>query len=141
MAACQKDEVQAEQSIEGEWQVQSVISEYGSFPNGSFISSEQINEELATGIFNFTSDEVDYEFTRNDTVYSSITTWNMTSEKVNAGFTRVRKYTLEIGDRFIFDVFFGDGTSNSEKDATKMALTQDPMQSYPVSIFLELEKK
>ncbi len=140
--SCAKDSEQATNSIEGDWEVTQIISTYGEFAGGSFSGEETITEDGLLGEFTFGESTVDYQFTRNDTLFSGTAAWNLTSERVNEGFIKVTKFKLEIEDHYLFDCVFGDETKNSEKDATQMTLMQYPEEDgYGVFIQLELEKK
>lgn len=141
VSSCSLNEEQAENSIEGKWEVKKITSIYGKF-NGGFSGDETITQEGILGEFNFSESLVDFEFTRNDTLFSGMSTWNLTSERVNEGFVKVTKFKLAIEDYFNFDCVFGDETKNSEKNATNMTLMRYPEgQEYGVFIQLELEKK
>lgn len=137
---CKKDQVQAEDSLRGEWQVTELVSQYGSFSNGTFIEISTLKEIGQLGKFTFGKSEVSYNFTRNDTLYSETAPWKLAYEKANSGFTRVPEFTLDIGQQFSFDVFFEDGTKNVEKNAKRALLTQIPQKGDRVVVTLEIEK-
>lgn len=144
--ACNKDEVQAERSLEGVWDITAIDSEYGEFTQSQFGSSfdsyDSISEYGLLGTFNFSETTVDYEFIRNDTMYSGNETWNLELEKVNSGFTRVNEFTLNIENQFLFDVSFGDETKNAEKNATSLTFLESPSESgYAVRLQISLEKR
>jgi len=144
--ACKKDEVKAEESLEGEWDITTITSDYGevaqnSIGSNTFYPSELVEETGQLGTFSFTENTVDFEFTRNDTLYSGTENWNLELEKVNAGFTRVNEYILSIENQFLFIVAFGNETKNSEKNATSITFLESPSEiGYGVSIQMELEK-
>lgn len=143
--ACKKDEVKAEESLEGEWKIVSINSEYGTFTQSQFGSSfdpfDEVSENGDLGFFEFIESTVDFEFTRNDTMYTGNESWNLDLERVNVGFTRVNEYTLTIENQFLFDVAFGDETKNSEKNATSITFLETPSENgYGVRIQMELEK-
>ncbi len=132
--------MQAENSIEGVWEIVGIISQYGTFSENSFIPSQKVEELGQLGTFTFGEESVDFNFTRNDTMYSGSSSWVLDFEKVNAGFTKEPKFTLTITDHFLFDVFFEDGTKNSEKDAEQATFTATPSSGIGVQIEFSLEK-
>ena len=139
--ACNSDDDQAINSIRGTWEVTSITSIYGQFVENGFNPSETITETGALGFFNFSNDAVAFEFTRNDTLYSGNDIWSITSEKVNAGFTQETKYNLIIENHFLFEVNFGDGTKNSERNAESATFIESPDIGFGALIELELEKR
>lgn len=141
-AACNKDEIQAEKSIEGNWKVVEITSYYGEFfSNGGFDPSETILDSGDLGSFNFSENFVDYSFTRNDTLFSGNGSWVLELEKVNQGFTKVNKFTLTIEGHFEFDVAFEDQTKNAEKNAKELTFMEYPTSGFGVGIELKLEKE
>ena len=140
-ASCNRDEVQAKKSLEGEWVVSEIHSSYGEYSVNGFLSSNDVSEKGELGSFNFLAETVEYSFTRNDTTYAGNEPWNLAFEKVNAGFTRANKFTLTIGAEFIFDVSFEDATKNAEKNATNATFEQSPDFDNEVLIVLIMNKK
>ncbi len=138
--ACNKDEMQAEDSIKGEWNIIEINSHYGEFFQNGFNPSETISEIDQLGTFIFMEDSVQFDFTRNDTLYTGIDSWDIISEKVNSGFTKETKFMLTIENHFIFNVAFEDGTRNSEKDAKKVTFINIPSNGQGVLIEMLLEK-
>ena len=142
LISCSKDEVQAEKSIEGTWNVVEIISNYGDFSNNGFNPTETVSDVGELGTFTFTDNSVDFNFTRNDTTYNGISSWNLDYEKVNSGFFKVPKFTLDISDQFLFDVIFEDNTKNAEKNATTVTFIENPTNDgFGIQIQLSLEKK
>ncbi len=141
LASCTKDQVQAENSLEGIWEVTLIRSNYGMFSETVFNATESIEESGELGTFNFMEDVVQYSFTRNDTLFNETSSWRIDLEKVNSGFTRVNEFTLDIEDQFLFDVRFEDETSNAEKDAKNVSLTQIPQDNSGILIEIILEKR
>ncbi|MFK7923175.1 MAG: hypothetical protein AB8H47_14525 [Bacteroidia bacterium] len=141
LIGCSRDEIQAENSLEGDWDVVAITSYYGDFSETSFNATETIPESGQLGSFNFAADSVDYTFTRNDTLFTGSMAWDLTFEKVNAGFTRANQFTLSIGEEYLFDVSFEDETKNSEKEATSLQLTDKREGDYEVFIKMSLEKR
>ena len=139
--SCDKNEVQAENSIEGIWNLVAITSYYGDFSNNGFNPTETVSDAGELGDFTFTQNSVDFNFTRNDTTYTNSSSWNLDYEKVNSGFTKVPKFTLEINDQFLFDVVFEDNTKNAEKNAKTMTFTETPTDGFGVSIEISLEKR
>jgi len=84
--SCVDDELQAEDSLEGVWNVTEIFSLYGEFFPTGFNSSSNLTEEGALGYFNFNENNVAYSFTRNDTLYSGNMDWNLDIEKRTTGF-------------------------------------------------------
>ncbi len=142
ITSCEKDEKQAVNSLEGEWNVVAINSIYGEFLENGFIPDETIAEEGQLGTFHFMESKVDYNFVRNDTTYSGNSLWSLEASKVNDGFVRTNQFTLSIENEFLFDVTFGDATKNSEKNATEATLVQSPTETgYGVQIEISLQKK
>ncbi len=122
LTGCSKDDLtQGQKSLEGEWSVNMILTDYGIDGAGNPIFKRETG---ALGSLTFSQNQVNYFFTRNDTVYSGDGEWDLHVEKVNSGFTKTNKWTLVIANDFIFDVIFDDETSNSEKDANAMEFTE-----------------
>ena len=138
--SCKKDEVQAAESLNGIWDVIGISSYYGDFSNNGFNPTETIEEDGQLGTFNFMEDSVDFNFTRNDTLFAGVGAWDIDVERVNAGFVRVPVFTLSIENHFLFDVSFGDETRNSEKNATTATFVTTPT-GLGVLIEMSLEKR
>lgn len=141
LIGCGRDEVQAENSLEGDWEVVAITSYYGEFSTTSFDATEIIADSGQLGSFSFGADSVDYAFTRNDTLFTGSMAWNLAFEKVNSGFTRTNQFTLNIEDEFLFNVSFEDDTKNSEKDATNIDLIQNREGDSELLIEMSLEKR
>jgi len=141
LLGCEKDEMQAIDSLDGVWQIVEMTSIYGDFRDNGFTASETIFELEPWGLFEFRTDVANFDFMRNDTLYIGSAPWNLTAEKVNEGFTRVNKFTLTIEDHFLFDVQFEDNTKNAEKNAKKMTLIEAPTSGFGVLIEMLLEKR
>lgn len=136
---CKSDLRQAEDSLSGTWTVIKIISSYGTRTANGTSYKDQITEEGDLGLFVFTEEQVDYRFTRRDTLTAEVSSWALNREKVQEGFTQVERYTLEL-DKASYRCDFGDGTSDAEKDARDMVLTFEttalgPFTEY--SLFLE----
>lgn len=133
--SCQKDEKQAINSLEGQWQVTTINSFYS---NGE----ETVEETGELGTFSFDGDMVEYSFTRNDTFFQNLRPWKLTAEKVRKGFFKVTEFQLEIEGDFLFDVQFEDGTNNAEKNARNMSWNNhDTTPEAGVNIEMELTKE
>ena len=139
--SCNKDEIQAVDSIEGEWNVIAISSLYGEFFESSFSASDKISESGQMGTFHFMEDSVDFNFMRNDTLYAGKAAWHLDLKKVNQGFFRTNEFTLTIEDYFLLDVTFEDGTRNSEKNANRVTFIETPTTGFGVLIEMLLEKK
>ena len=140
--SCVDDELQAEDSLEGVWNVTEIFSLYGEFFPTGFNPSSNLTEEGALGYFNFNENNVAYSFTRNDTLYSGNMDWNLDIEKRTTGFATETFYKLTLEDEFIFDVVFEDGTNNSENNARFAVFTSEaPTSGHGVLISLSLEKE
>jgi len=119
---CEKRNLKnAEKSLIGNWEVQTIHSTYGTKTDLGTQTNQEYNEEGKLGQFIFDDKLVDYRFTRLDTLYENKSSWSLIREKVNAGFTQSEQYTLTIDD-FDFICAFGDETSDAEKDATEIRL-------------------
>lgn len=135
LTSCNRQEQNAKKSLEGRWKVTEIQTYYGAY------SSEVILEEGNLGYFNFNQDLAAYSFNHNDTLYSGNTTWDLDVDKQNAGFFRETVFTLSLHSDYTFDVFFEDGTRNSERDAEYIRLSNHTTADYDdVLIALELEK-
>lgn len=139
--SCQNDEVQAEESLEGVWDIVSITSYYGQFSETSFDASETVSESGQLGTFEFIQDSVAYSFTRHDTAYAGNMSWILELEKVRSGFSRENQFTLTVEDRFVFNVSFEDETRNAEKDATTTAFVTIPEEGSSVFVEMSLEKR
>ncbi len=140
LSACNRNEIQATDSLEGEWIITAITSYYGDFSNNGFSPIETVEESGQLGSMSFGEDSVSYEFTRNDTLYVGSSLWMLTEEKVNEGFFRVPKFTLVMGDVFVFEVAFGNQTKNAERNATDITLTRVVEQRNGLLVEMELEK-
>jgi len=138
--SCNRDEKQATASIEGDWNVTAITSQYGNFTNNAFDPTDEISESGELGTFKFKESTVDFSFTRNDTLYTGNESWTLVAEKVNSGFTRVTEFSLTIDNQFDFKVFFEDQTKNSEKNAQNATFLETPSSGFGVSIDISLEK-
>jgi len=129
-------------SLTGEWNVVEITSDYKTFANegGANVTSSIVNKG-SLGSFNFTKDRVNYEFTRNDTLYTGNESWRLVTKMVNAGFIKVPEYTLYIDNKFHFNVRFGNSTKNSERNATRATFTGMESNNSSVEIGMKLEKK
>jgi hypothetical protein len=138
--SCEKDDIQAQNSILGSWNVVEITSLYANFSDNGFTPIETISEQGQLGSFNFEEDSVTFTFTRNDTLFTGSSTWNLTTEKRNQGFVRVTDFTLAIDNEFTFELVFEDDTINSEKDAQEITFTNNPNNGNGVLINMVLEK-
>jgi len=141
--SCRKVDMQeAKNSITGNWNVVEIRSLYAEFTNNGFHDPiETISEQGQLGNFNFEEDSVTFTFTRNDTLFTGNSTWNLTSEKRQDGFGIAIDFTLVIENEFTFDVKFENGTINSEKNAQEVTFTKSkPRNGLGVAITMVLEK-
>jgi len=120
--SCQKDKENAEASLVGSWTINNIYNNSGSSTTGT----------LGTFVFK-TNGTVNYSFRNNGSNIQNNTTWTLSRELVNAGFVKVEKYTLMLGDGKAFITEFGDQTSNAEKNATEIRL-QDLNGQYVLSL-------
>lgn len=147
LGSCTKDEIQGRNSLDGTWNINKILSQYADFQveNNTVISSENlenIEETGDLGRFIFSENKVNYNFTRNDTVFSGDGNWELKLEKVNTGFFKTNKWTLIIADDFVFDVTFEDATKNSEKNAKVAEFRSWPTTSGKgVAFFMSLKKQ
>lgn len=143
---CNRDQIQANKSLKGEWNVVAVESIYGNFTvseNGvqSTVESERKIATGDLGTFTFTDNETSYTFASSDSTYSGSNSWTLSVDRVNEGFTKTNKWTLNIGED-AYDVQFEDQTKNAEKKAENIQLTQWPKTSgLGVGLVLKLKKK
>ncbi len=140
LSACNKDESQALKSIEGNWRVTEITTSIGEFTETSFNALETISETGDLGLFEFKDEIVEYRIIRLDSLYQSASSWSLKVEKVNSGFTRVNRFTLDLGELGNYDVQFEDGTRNSEKKAEEMQWTEIPVGSEGEVLVFKLEK-
>ncbi|MDP5120941.1 MAG: hypothetical protein NWQ46_05070 [Spirosomaceae bacterium] len=140
--SCNIDEIQAKNSVEGRWEITDTVYTTGKFSGNTFesVGSSTIqNGQL--GYFDFGSEKVAYSYFVGEENFSGIEPWELSTKKVNAGFTRVNAHTLTIGDKFIFDVTFEDDTKNAERKATSMTFIKNPTEEKPIFIQTALLKK
>lgn len=138
---CKSDLRQAEDSLNGTWVVNKIISSYGEISAGGTSYNEQFTEEGQLGTFIFTDDQADYNFTRRDTLTSEVSDWVLNRAKVQEGFTRVERYTLDL-EKLDFQCAFGDGTSDAEQEATEILLSFETTALGPFTQYqLYLEKQ
>ncbi len=140
LVSCGNTEDDAADSIIGEWTVTEIISQYGSFSENAYNNESSITEDGDLGTFHFDKDSVRFDYTRNDTLYTGSSSWSLNHERVNSGFVRVDQFRLSIDDYFLFDVRFEDGTSNSEKNAEYLSLSELAQDTTHLLINLSLEK-
>ncbi len=140
-SACDKDEEQGIESIQGEWTITSIKSFYGEFTGNGHNGLDVVEESGELGTFSFGNSTAEFNFIRNDTTYTGNGDWVMTLEKVNAGFSKENLFTLSIDNHFTFEVEFEDGTSNAEKNATSATFITTPPAGFGVMIEMELEKQ
>jgi hypothetical protein len=141
--SCKKYDLQeAKNSIIGNWSVVDITSFYATFSGNGSRPIETISEQGQLGNFNFEEDSVTFTFTRNDTLFTGSSAWNLTSEKRQEGFVMVTDATLVIENEFIFDVGFENGTINSEKNAQEVTFNDgnQPRNGIGVVISMILEK-
>ena len=143
--SCVEDQVQAEESLEGNWEVIEIISSYGKFYEFGHDSISTVRETEKLGSFIFKSNvngvnNVDYNFKRNDTLFSASKSYNLDLIKIQSGFFKEKKFTLMIEDLYIYDVQFGNYTRNSEKKAKEMELLYWPNSGFGPGIQIFLEK-
>jgi hypothetical protein len=138
---CNKDYIQATDSIEGAWDLVAISSHYGEFSNNGVSPIGTVSESGQLGTFYFTKDSVDFNFMRNDTLYAAKAAWSLDLEKVRSGFTRENDFTLTIEDHFLLEVSFEDETRNAEKNASNMTFIETPVSGFGALIEMTLEKK
>lgn len=141
-SSCEKrDNRQAEKSIEGIWNVTELrVSEGERSEFGLSINSEQVLTENLE-VFHFSDENVTWTYEPGDTIIINEENWTLSSRKENAGFTRVRVFTLDIAD-YDFKCVFDDDTKNAEKKAEKMSLQYETDKIGPYSsIEIKLAKE
>lgn len=136
---CARNQIQAIDSIEGFWQVTEIRSHYGQYAGGPLSIENTVLDTGIIGSFSFERDNVEYNFTRNDTVYQGISPWKLNHRKVQNSFFLVSEFTLEIGEEFLFNVTFEDGTRNAERGARSMTIVDDSIATSVNSAVIELE--
>ena len=113
------DRKQAEQSLQGNWNVTSIFSQE---KDASGPNRDGEHEEFGQlGTFSFSGNRVIYGYTRLGITYSDTSPWELTREVVPSGFFTATNYTLSLRDK-AYDVSFGDRTSDSERDAKELEL-------------------
>lgn len=142
LCACAKQNLRnAEKSLKGNWTVTEIYSADGERLTGGIDIQNEQTETGELGEFVFTENEVDYNFTRLDSLYENNSTWTLQRDKVNQGFVRVEVYTLDIDD-YDFVCEFGDQTSDAEKNADEVRLIFETKDVGAYSTFqLMLEKE
>ncbi len=137
VSACKEDDTsQGVNSLQGVWQVNEAISIYDNSGN------DRVDEAGNLGQFIFDGDTLQFEYTRNDTLYQGVERWQLQRSRENQGFTRVNVFTLIIENYETFICEFGDQTRNSEKNATNITLRREPEEnSQDAWIELSLSKQ
>ncbi len=138
--SCNRNQIQAENSLEGNWTVVAITSYYGDFDGTSFNVEETIEESGNLGSFIFAENRLVFNFTRNDTFFGGTAPWTLSADKVREGFFRVPEFVLDIEDSFSFDVQFEDETKNAERDAENVRFTSPEADSRELIIEMSLEK-
>ncbi|MEL7340374.1 MAG: hypothetical protein AAGM67_07815 [Bacteroidota bacterium] len=115
--SCQREEVQAINSLEGNWNITAITSYYGEFDETAFNPTETVEEAGQLGTMQFEAETVRFNFSRNDSLFAGNSDWALEFEKVNEGFFRVPRYTLFIDALGTFEVQFEDDTKNAQRDA------------------------
>ena len=118
LPSCNREEMRVGNSIVGKWNITEIRSDYG-------LVTEAIIEQGELGFFDFGEDFVDYNFTRNDTVYSENKMWNLEFGKQRSGFFREPIITIAIEDKFVFDVTLSHRGNNSTEEDTESAVFFD----------------
>ena len=121
----------AEDSLLGTWRITEIYSDSLAY---------FIKETGTLGTVVFSEDQVDYSFTRRDTLYEAITDWELERKKRQEMFFIVGEYTLFI-DEFVFRCEFGDDTKGAEKNATRMQWEHDPEGDFNSEFMMVLEKE
>jgi len=138
---CKKQNLKnAEKSLDGDWKVEQINSSFGERSSSGIATTTSFNEEGDLGNFEFNDETLDYKFTRLDTLYEANSSWTLSREKVNAGFTKAEQYTLQLNE-YDFICVFGDATKNAEKKATEIKLFFETTEVGPYHSFeLKLSK-
>lgn len=139
-ASCQKDQKQAQRSLEGTWNVTAIESNYGDFSEAQVVIDSSAYEQGNLGTFRFGESEFEFEFEGNDSLHQGSGKWLLNAQKVNEGFVRVNQFTLILVDMIQFDVQFGDATKNAEKNAKTAIFSQEEQSGSRVQVVLWLEK-
>ncbi|MEM6345055.1 MAG: hypothetical protein AAF927_14285 [Bacteroidota bacterium] len=140
LVSCNRNQIQAENSLEGNWTVVAINSYYGDFGPNTFNVEETIEESGSLGTFNFTEERLTFSFTRNDTLFAASTPWTLSADKVREGFFRVPAFALSIENSFDFDVQFENETKNAERDADNVRFVSNLEEDSAVYIEMSLEK-
>lgn len=141
ISSCDKNQVEAEKSLVGNWKVVEIITQYGEYIDNSFVEASSVTDTGSLGTFDFGKNMLSYDFIADGTQLSKETTWLLDYNKVNSGFVKVPFYTLKIGDEFSFQVQFDDSTINSQKNATTAIFIQIPKVGDTEVFILTLEKE
>lgn len=141
IAACKSDLKHGQESLEGRWVVSKIISTYGEKLELGTTISETVEEEGVLGTFTFSEEELDYSYTRRDTLYNKQANWSLSENKVQEGFFKVPEYTLTIEEEdWIVD--FEDGTSDATRKARAVVLSRATTSVGPyqnIQLFLSKE--
>ena len=142
LSSCVDQELRAERSLEGRWKVTEIFSRYTTFTSTGYGPDLTLTEAGELGYFVFGDENVEYSFTRNDTLFSGNAIWDLTSEKVRTGFVRETIFKLEIEEEFLFEVTFDSGANLSKKDAKNAVFANEPVTAESgLFIALTLEKE
>ncbi len=131
--ACGNSLNSAQDSLTGIWNVTEIQL---------YNSTENITEENTEGTFTFESNrEALFSFSRNGALQVGSGTWNLSEEDINCGFTKCKMFTLSISGE-IYEVEFGDQTSDAHRNATEIRLIQNGSHLSPYSdMIISLNKE
>ncbi len=114
----------AKRSLQGTWEVNSIFSveQDMSGPN----KDGNHKETGRLGSFTFSENQAAYSYTRLGKTYSGASLWKLTRETAPESFISVERYTLYLKDQ-VYDISFGDRTSDAEQNAREIALRFVPV--------------
>lgn len=123
LQSCSDPVEKGNQSLVGSWTIAKATELENQPTNSGNLNVSQIENNNPEGEFIFSKDSVKYSYTLPKGVVSSSDSYILHRERVNSGFTKVNLFTIDLGDKS-FALEFGDQTTKSYKDATKIRLTE-----------------
>lgn len=129
------------ESLQGVWtvtqvvEITSIVNDLGTEETG------QVTNDEPEGQFEFIDQTLDYSYTLSDSEVFGSDDFELISFKENSGFTKVRRFELEVGEK-VYQTVFDDDTKKSYKDATSMTLIETVNEeSTQMKVVLQLEKE
>lgn len=138
--SCHDAEYEATHSLKGDWTVNEVVITFGSSP---FSQDSVWRFEGDIGNFWFEKEVLSYDYLDNQLKQRGEGAYVLSTFEENTGFTRIRKWRLELSDHE-YEIEFNDGTKRSYKNANQITMINHQIhiaQNIHSTIILKLAKK